>query len=124
FPQPGSPVLAMAGIARPKSFFGQLNQRYDVVKTVVHPDHYAYKVRDLERLEKMLTVSPPGTIVVTTEKDAVKLSSRSKIPVSLQKKLWFAPIEVTFLDHGEQGFIRQINEYVRTNHKYSMFHPE
>jgi tetraacyldisaccharide 4'-kinase len=72
----------------------------------------------------MLSVSPPETIVVVTEKDAVKLSSRQKIPESLQKKLWFAPIEVAFLDQGEVGFTRQIDEYVRTNHKYSILHPE
>ncbi|MDL2230172.1 tetraacyldisaccharide 4'-kinase [Alistipes sp. OttesenSCG-928-L06] len=119
-----TPVIAMAGIANPGIFFGQLSERFDVVKTLVYPDHYAYKMRDLEKLEKMLSVAPPDTIVIVTEKDAVKLSSRKKIPESLQKKLWFAPIEVTFLDNGETGFIRQISEYVRTNHKYSILHPE
>jgi tetraacyldisaccharide 4'-kinase len=123
-PRPGTPAIAMAGIANPSLFFGQLNLKLDVVKTIVYPDHYAYKVRDLERLKKMLSVSPPDTIVVVTEKDAVKLSSRQKIPESLQKKLWYAPIEVSFLDHGEIGFTRQIDEYVRTNHKYSILHPE
>ena len=124
FPRPGSNAIAMAGIAVPSLFFGELGCRYNVVKTLVYPDHYAYKVRDLERLQKMLSVSPPDTIVVVTEKDAVKLSSRQKIPVSLQKKLWYAPIDVSFLDRGEIGFNRQIDEYVRTNHKYSILHPE
>jgi tetraacyldisaccharide 4'-kinase len=124
FPRSGSNVVAMAGIAVPNLFFGELGRRYNVVKTLVYPDHYAYKVRDLERLQKMLSVSPPDTIVVVTEKDAVKLSSRQKIPESLQKKLWYVPIEIGFLDHGEVGFNRQIDEYVRTNHKYHILHPE
>lgn len=117
-------VIAMAGIANPKIFFGQLSERFNVQKTLVYADHYVYKVGDLSKLEKMLSVLPPDTAIIVTEKDAVKLSSRKKIPVSLQKRLWFAPIEVRFLDNGEQGFIRQINEYVRTNHKYSILHPE
>ena len=123
-PKPGTNVVAMAGIANPKIFFGQLADQFKVYKTIVYPDHYAYKIRNLEKLEKMLSVAPPDTIVVVTEKDAVKLSSRKKIPLSLQRKLWFAPIEVSFLNDGECRFIRQLNEYVRTNHKYSILHPE
>lgn len=123
-PRPGTPVLAMAGIARPELFAGQLGERYRVVKTLVYPDHYAYKMRDLERLKKILAAEPADTVVVVTEKDAVKLSSRQKIPVELQRRLWFAPIEVRFLEQGETAFTRQIDEYVRTNHKYSILHPE
>jgi len=123
-PKPGTDAIAMAGIANPNIFFGQLSNKFNVVKTMVYPDHYAYKIRDLEKLKKMLSVSPPETIVIVTEKDAVKLSSRQKIPVFLQKKLYFTPIEVSFLDQGEVGFTRQIDEYVRTNHKYSILHPE
>lgn len=123
-PKPGANVVAMTGIANPNLFFGQLSRRFNVVKTLAYPDHYAYKVKDIEKLEKLLSVSPPDTIVVVTEKDAVKLSSRKKIPVSLQKKLWFVPIEVSFLEGGEKGFIRQIDQYVQTNHKYSVLHPE
>ena len=123
-PRPGEPIVAMAGIANPAGFFGQMGRRFDLLKTLVYPDHYAYRTGDLKKLEKLLSVSPPETRVVMTEKDAVKLSSRQKVPVDLQKKLWFAPIEVTFLDQGEQGFIRQIDQYVRKNHKYSVLHPE
>ena len=122
--QSGANVVAMAGIANPNGFFGELSRQFNVVKTLTYPDHYAYKMRDLEKLKKTLAVSPPDSIVVVTEKDAVKLSSRKKIPVEIQKKLYFAPIEVSFLDGGEAGFTRQLKEYVRTNHKYRLFHPE
>ncbi len=123
-PQRGQPVIAMAGIANPDGFFASLSERFDVVKTLVYCDHYAYKVRDLERLKKILSASAPDTLIVVTEKDAVKLASRKKIPVALQKKLYMSPIEVGFLDHGEVGFIRQMDQYVNTNHKYSILHPE
>ncbi len=124
FPKPGTPVVAMAGIANPTGFFGQMDRRFNLLKTLAYPDHYAYRVGDLNKLERILSISPPETLVVMTEKDAVKLSSRQKIPAELQKKLYYAPIEVTFLDQGEQGFIRQIDQYVQKNHKYVVLHPE
>lgn len=123
-PKPGTNVVAMAGVANPNGFFGQVGQRFNLLKTLVYPDHYAYRMNDLEKLKNILSVSPPDTLVVMTEKDAVKLSNRKKIPVSLQKRLYYVPIEVMFLDQGEQGFLRQIDQYVRTNHKYSILHPE
>lgn len=123
-PRRGQDIIAMAAIANPSGFFGELEQRFNIVKTLVFPDHHPYKVKDLEKIKKVLSVSPPDTLVVVTEKDAVKLANRRKIPVDLQKRLYFAPIEVSFLDNGENGFTRQIEQYVRTNQKYSMLHPE
>jgi tetraacyldisaccharide 4'-kinase len=123
-PRSGQPVVAMAGIANPEGFFASLGGRFDVVKTLVYRDHYAYKMRDLERLKQILSASAPDTLVVVTEKDAVKLANRKKIPVELQKRLYLSPIEVRFLDRGEIGFIRQMDQYVNTNHKYRIFHPE
>ncbi len=124
FPRHGQNVLAMAAIANPSGFFGELSGKFRVVKTLVFRDHHTYKVRDLEKIKKTLSVCPEGTIVVMTEKDAVKFTNRKRIPVELQKKLYFAPIEVCFLDGGETGFLRQIREYVRKNQKYDILHPE
>ncbi|MDR0954628.1 MAG: tetraacyldisaccharide 4'-kinase [Rikenellaceae bacterium] len=123
-PKPGAPVIAVAGIGNPKAFFDELKPRFNLLKTITYADHHAYRKSDLERLKIALDELPAGTVVVMTEKDAVKLSNRKKIPVALQKKFYFAPIEVDFLDHGEQGFIRQIDQYVQSNQKYSLLHPE
>ncbi len=123
-PRPGTSVVALAGVAAPAPFFSQLGQRFRLVKKLAYPDHYAYRTSDLKKIEQTLASSPSGTVVVMTEKDAVKLSSRQKVPEALQKRLYYAPIEVTFLDQGEQGFVRQIDQYVHKNHKYSVLHPE
>jgi len=123
-PRPGQPVVAMAALANPEGFFSSLRGRFDVVKTLVYPDHHTYKVRDLERLKKLLAASPADTLVVVTEKDAVKLANRKKIPVALQKRIYLSPIEVAFLDGGEVGFLRQMDQYVNANHKYRILHPE
>jgi len=66
----------------------------------------------------------PDAVAVTTEKDAVKLTNRRKIPAAVQQKLYYVPIRVSFVGDSEGEFLRQIELYVRSNQKYSVLHPE
>lgn len=61
----GEPVVAVCAIAQPTQFFNFLKDDYDVIKKMTFDDHHIYKKSDIENIK--------GTIV-TTEKDAVKLS--------------------------------------------------
>lgn len=123
-PVSGHNIIAMAGVANPKSFFQELEAKYNVLKTMSFPDHYSYKVRDLDKMKRALADTPDDTIIVVTEKDAVKLTNAKKIPAELQRRLYYIPIEVAFLDGGDIGFKRQLEQYVKTNHKYNILHPE
>ena len=120
----GYNVLAMAGIANPDVFFAQMAENHNVVETISRPDHYAYRMRDIARMKNALAGLPDDTIIVVTEKDAVKLTNRKKIPASLQRVLYYSPIEVSFLVDGASDFKRKIDQYVQANHKYRMLHPE
>lgn len=68
------PVLAFAGVGNPRAFFADLCLAgVRVVGTRRFPDHHRYTARDLQRLERRaLDVSAQA--LVTTEKDAAKLS--------------------------------------------------
>ncbi|MFQ5551351.1 MAG: tetraacyldisaccharide 4'-kinase [Gemmatimonadales bacterium] len=66
----GARVLAMAGIADPESFFGQLAERGAVVTSWALSDHHRYSSRTVESaLHKARWLD----YVVVTKKDAVKL---------------------------------------------------
>ncbi len=52
---------------------------YEVVQEMTLEDHHVYKVRDLNRLRDLLGRCP-GAVIVTTEKDAVKLTNRAQDP--------------------------------------------
>lgn len=123
-PYEGQSIVAMAGIANPGNFIDGLKSRFSIKKTLIYPDHHSYKVRDLDKISSALEGTPEDTIVVVTEKDAVKLTNGRKIPANIQKRLYYQPVEVSFLDGGEIGFKRRLEEYVRTNHKYNILHPE
>lgn len=85
------PVVALAAIADPDAFFQMLRQRgITLKKTIALPDHHDFHDFDL--------VSLAGQTVLCTEKDAVKLFSRSSVEAVnlLAVPLEFAP-EPAFL---------------------------
>ena len=67
-------VLAAAGIARPERFFADLAAAgWNVVDTIRFPDHHRFTNRDLKRLTAAARAA--DAIVMTTEKDAVRLAA-------------------------------------------------
>ena len=73
---PSDKILALAGIARPDRFFADLEAAHTKPRaTLVFRDHHPYTDADIERIRR--TARDAGaTIVLTTEKDAVRLSVR------------------------------------------------
>jgi len=71
--EPGAPVVAVAGIARPERFFSDLSAAgFQVAASLAFPDHRAFTERDVKRMAD--TVSRTGAAgILTTEKDAVRL---------------------------------------------------
>jgi tetraacyldisaccharide 4'-kinase len=67
------PVLAVAGIASPESFFAALAAAgWNVAATVPFRDHHRYTARDLETIVNRAHAAGASRIV-TTEKDLVRL---------------------------------------------------
>lgn len=68
----GKQCIAFCGIGRPNKFFSMLQEfNINVIRTIAFPDHHHYSSRDIKHLSSLSRV--PGTVLVTTEKDAVKL---------------------------------------------------
>lgn len=119
----GDPVIAMSGIANPVPLLESLRKRFDVVAELTFDDHHTYRLSDMRRLEALFAAYPDA-VVLTTEKDAVKLTNRKKVPEAVQQRLYYVPIYVSFVADSESEFLRQLELYVRTNQKYSLLHPE
>ena len=69
-----SRVFVVTGIARPERFFADITAAgWEIADTMVFRDHHRFTARDVDRL----TAAAEGTrcsIVLTTEKDAVRLA--------------------------------------------------
>jgi tetraacyldisaccharide 4'-kinase len=74
---PGERMLAVAGIARPARFFADLaDANLSIAATETFRDHHPYTDGDVERIVRARDKAG-ATLVVTTEKDAVRLSARA-----------------------------------------------
>lgn len=118
-----SPVITMTGIVNPEPMFEQLEKEHTIVEKIIHPDHYAYKISDMESLSRKIEHYPKDTIIVVTDKDAAKLTNRDKIPIDIQQRLYVQPIKISFLGDSWKTFLKQLELYVRTNQKHSALHP-
>lgn len=107
-------VIALSGIGNPRPFLDTLRARYDLVAEMTLDDHHVYRVRDLSRIGALLA-KHPGAVVVTTEKDAVKLTNRDKIPEEIRSKLYYLPINISFIEDSATDFLQRLEEDVRAN---------
>ena len=94
------PKVLVAGIAKPKPFFAHLQNDGDIIKT--YPDHHEFSESEISELNELAA----NKIIVTTEKDYVRLKGR--IP---KEKLFYLPIKSTFISGGE-NFDKTIFNYV------------
>ena len=107
----GRPVIALGN---PKPFLQTLRERYEVVAEMTLDDHHVYKVRDMNALVALLE-KHPGAVIVTTEKDAVKMTNRAKIPARVRSNLYYLPINISFIEDSATDFLQKLEEDVRGN---------
>ena len=92
-----SKVIAMSGIGNNEAFFRGLSQRYKVVDTIGFEDHYRYGISDADTIYKSLEMHPDASFIITTEKDAIKLSSLDNFPEDLRSKIFYECIGMEFV---------------------------
>jgi tetraacyldisaccharide 4'-kinase len=99
-----NPVVALAGIARPERFFADLEAAgFQVVARQAFRDHHPYTDADVSRI--VAAAKRAGTaIVMTTEKDAVRLTDRNFEAL----KVAVVPLAVTIEPAFEQWLIARL----------------
>ena len=105
-------VIALSGIGNPKPFLESLRTQYKLVEAVTVEDHHVYRVGDMRRLTALLERYPEA-IVVTTEKDAVKMLRPDRIPAELRRRLYYQPINISFIEDSAADFLQKLEKDVR-----------
>lgn len=104
-------VLCFSGIANPKPFVANLKNQFGRVKTIKFADHYTYTKNDeFQILKKFEEFPPENKIIITTEKDAVKLKDAE---ILMGYPVFYAPIHVTFLSN-EGEFRKLISDFINS----------
>lgn len=111
-----SVIVLFTGIANPYPIKDYLRDHCNELITISFPDHHIFNKKDIElvrrKYEEQFTRKK---LIITTEKDAMRLVNSPYLRVLKDLPLFYLPIEVKF--HGEDGkeFNNQIIEYVREN---------
>jgi tetraacyldisaccharide 4'-kinase len=92
-----APVVAMAGIAAPERFFDALERDgWTVRDRIAFPDHHRFKEHDLAKMAARVRETG-AELVLTTEKDAVRLLALRPMPVPIA----WVPVGVSIAPEDE-----------------------
>ena len=113
-------ILLLTGIASPKQLLQDLERYSSHITPLTFADHHDFTENDLKTLKETFeNLSGEKKIIITTEKDAARLTQFTNLDETIQKNIFALPIEVKFLLNQEDAFNQNIIEYVRKNKRNS-----
>ena len=108
----GSKVIALSGIGDNEAFNKGLAQRYNVVATIDLDDHHSYRMSDLKNMSNLLE-QHPGAVIMTTEKDAVKLARSKVVSDELRSKVFYEKISMRFVGDSRRELFQRIDNDIK-----------
>ncbi|MBB3187510.1 tetraacyldisaccharide 4'-kinase [Microbacter margulisiae] len=108
-------LLIVSGIANPDFMIEFLSSHAKTLETISFLDHYAFKKKDYDTIQKAFEELNHDKYVVVTEKDAARLYSDPLLPEELKPYIYALPIAVEFINNQDQVFNHQIISYVSKN---------
>ena len=105
-------VLLVSGIANPKPLKILLEDYSEVYYMMQYPDHYIFTIDDLKEIKKRFeSIDSKNKIILTTEKDAVRLVKFNNAINELP--LFVVPIRHRFLFDGEKQFNQLVCDFIQ-----------
>jgi tetraacyldisaccharide 4'-kinase len=109
-------MLIVTGIAAPKPVHDYLKQFSKQIEILVFPDHHNYSNDNILSItQKFESINSANKIIVTTEKDAMRLKNIDEISDEIKAALYYLPVKVKFLDDEGKEFNNKILNYVGEN---------
>ncbi|MCH5216989.1 MAG: tetraacyldisaccharide 4'-kinase [Muribaculaceae bacterium] len=115
-------VLLISGIAHPRSFVNYFRDFPCKVKVMRFPDHHSFTRADLKKISRMYHgLEGRRKLIITTEKDSVRLLHNPYYPHSLKRYTYYLPIKIS-LHPGLDGDIleEEIDKAIRNRHLTQM----
>jgi tetraacyldisaccharide 4'-kinase len=111
-PDKSNEVLLVTGIANPGMLKKHLEEKFNGYDELAYGDHHIFTIDDLNFiLKKFNQIQSPGKILLTTEKDAVRLQKFSHQLRNLA--VYVMPIQSVFLFNEEKQFTRLITTFIQ-----------
>jgi tetraacyldisaccharide 4'-kinase len=116
-------IALLTGIANTKPLEYYLKNKVKNVVPIKYKDHHHFTIADLGDIKKIFNnIASANKIILTTEKDAMRLKSPEYMEFVKGLPLFYIPIEIDFHNKDRDAFNEQILHYVRANQKYGSIH--
>ena len=111
-------ILLFAGIANTYPIEEYLREYCNELVVVRFKDHHQYTTQDLNRIKRNFDdLYSPNKLLITTEKDAMRLLQPELVEIAVQLPVFYLPIEVEIHKKYKQQFDNQILNYVSKNQR-------
>jgi tetraacyldisaccharide 4'-kinase len=109
-------VVLLTGIAKPKPLVNELKK---ITNHIIHHqylDHHIFTPKNMLKLANDFgSLKNAKKIVITTEKDAVRLNTVEFKAILEKVPIYYWPIQVEFAQQDKINFEKLITEYARSN---------
>ncbi len=116
-------IVLFCGIANSSPLQEYLRDMCVELLVIDFPDHHTYGKKDLQLVAKTCNDEfTQNKILITTEKDAMRLIKSEYIRELNELPLFYIPIEVKLHGSDRQDFSKQIESYVKENKRSGSLH--
>ena len=113
-------IVLLTGIANTEPLEQYLRTKVKDVIPIKFPDHHQFTKSDLGLVQKTFHAIPTeNKIILTTEKDFMRLKLPEFSPILDTLPVFYMPIEIDFYEHDKEQFNEQISHYVKANQKHN-----
>lgn len=108
---PALEVLLVTGIANPRPLKKLLEEHSNTYQMLQYRDHHIFTIDDLQEIRQTFAqLQSPEKIILTTEKDAVRLLKfREEIR---ELPLYVLPVKHQFLFNAEPAFMKRVIDFI------------
>lgn len=108
-------IIALSGIAKPKTFIDYLSHKYTVLRHFEFSDHHRFSVEEIMQIKEYYTsLNDPRVIIITTEKDIQRLNTEKFREILITLPIHYLPVQIEILE-AEEVFKHHIQKYVSSN---------
>ena len=105
-------VILVSGIANNNLFVSEVKKRFDVQEIITFEDHHRYKEADLVNISDLVK-KHGDCMVLTTEKDAVKLKNEAYNKYLAEIPIFAIPIKIKLAEKDKDFLFGQIIKIVK-----------
>ncbi len=115
-------VLLISGIGNPKPFTEHCKSVCKSITVLNFEDHHKYTIKDLEKISsEFQKINSPRKIIITTEKDAVRLRSVDIKNEITKKAFFFCPIQMSILSEEKKEFEDLVFHFIKKTNAQHRF---